>query len=705
MTSNLLLIIVGFGLLIFVHELGHFAAAKWAGIRTEAFAIGMGHVVVSWRKGVGFAVGSTHRKVVAAAGKAPAELSDEELARHGIGETEYSLRWLPIGGFVKMLGQDDLDPAAVSRHPRSFNACPVSRRMVVVSGGVIMNLILAAALFIVAFMVGVRFEAAIVGDVASTMPAGEVAPLNGEALGVTVVGLQPGDRVLEVNGKPTKTFADLQIAAAMSRPDEALTLSVERDGLDEPLRFKLMPEKDPRTGLLGIGVAPGSSNALQAKDPGGLIAELLAETGLDAAGVTLGMELVEADGRAITTYEQLQRIMEQSDGRAIATRWSGPETGVAVEATLEVEPVFQLLRYPELSDDGVRDFELGLYGLVPLVKVARVPEKSRNADVLQAGDVILRVNSQHGPRDRQVREMLQEIDDGAVEVEILRDGRPMTVRPTVRQGMLNVYLTAATELPIIAAPMTEILAPDPEASGVAKTVRAPAPAAALDLLPRTRLDAVDGIAIEDWNGFRRALRDRTAGARDAGTGVTVELTVMMPRREREQVTLPWTLDAAEITSLHALGWTAGLPSAAFEPVYTLRTAEGNPARAIVMGVEETHKLIVMTYLTIDRLFRGTVGVEQLRGPVGIVHIGTKIADRGFTYLIFFLAMISVNLAVINFLPLPIVDGGLFLYLIYEKLKGRPPSVAFQNAATIVGLFLIGTVFLVVTWNDVVRLLG
>ncbi len=111
---NFALIVLGFGLLIFVHEGGHFLAAKWAGIRTEAFAIGMGTAVVSWRKGIGFAWGSTHRAVVAKTGKAAHDLSLAELERHGIGCTEYSLRWLPIGGFVKMLGQDDADPNYVS---------------------------------------------------------------------------------------------------------------------------------------------------------------------------------------------------------------------------------------------------------------------------------------------------------------------------------------------------------------------------------------------------------------------------------------------------------------------------------------------------------------------------------------------------------------------------------------------------------------
>ena len=76
-----------------------------------------------------------------------------------------------------------------------------------------------------------------------------------------------------------------------------------------------------------------------------------------------------------------------------------------------------------------------------------------------------------------------------------------------------------------------------------------------------------------------------------------------------------------------------------------------------------------------------------------------------SYLLFFLAIISVNLAVLNFLPLPIVDGGLFLYLIYEKMFKKPPSIAFQNAAAMLGLGLIATLFIVTFYNDIVRLVG
>jgi len=133
------------------------------------------------------------------------------------------------------------------------------------------------------------------------------------------------------------------------------------------------------------------------------------------------------------------------------------------------------------------------------------------------------------------------------------------------------------------------------------------------------------------------------------------------------------------------------------------SANGNPFQAVAMGFRESRKLAIMTWLTIDRLVRGTVAVKQLRGPVGIVHLGARVVDRGATYLVFFLAMISVNLAVLNFLPLPIVDGGLFLYLLYERATGRPPSVRFQNAATTVGLVFLGTLFLFTFYNDVMRI--
>ena len=155
--GNILLIILGFGLLIALHELGHFLAARWAGIRADGFAIGMGPVIASYRGGVGFRFGSCDEVVKSRLGRLPIQLSDSELKENGLGETEYSLRMLPIGGYVKMLGQEDGRPGAVSEDPRSYGKTPVGKRMVVVSAGVIMNLITAVAMFVIAFMCSSMF--------------------------------------------------------------------------------------------------------------------------------------------------------------------------------------------------------------------------------------------------------------------------------------------------------------------------------------------------------------------------------------------------------------------------------------------------------------------------------------------------------------------------------------------------------------------
>jgi regulator of sigma E protease len=128
----------------------------------------MGPVAVAWRRGIGLRFGSTDRAVdqriheyykssgitIDGAGEDDPQRRDHlyrAMDALGIGETEYSLRWLPIGGFVKMLGQEDANPHYASNDPRSYTRCPVGKRMIVVSAGVIMNLVLAVILFIIAF--------------------------------------------------------------------------------------------------------------------------------------------------------------------------------------------------------------------------------------------------------------------------------------------------------------------------------------------------------------------------------------------------------------------------------------------------------------------------------------------------------------------------------------------------------------------------
>ncbi len=141
-----LLLALGLGFVIFFHELGHFLAAKYCDVKVEQFAVGFGPAIVAWRKGIWDSAGEqptpaydrTDRRAFRrrpTAAKAKSEykspISDAQAreigAKLGIGETEYRLNWIPLGGYVKMLGQDDLRPARPPKTPAHTTKNPSAR--------------------------------------------------------------------------------------------------------------------------------------------------------------------------------------------------------------------------------------------------------------------------------------------------------------------------------------------------------------------------------------------------------------------------------------------------------------------------------------------------------------------------------------------------------------------------------------------------
>jgi regulator of sigma E protease len=683
---NIVLIAVGFGLLIFFHELGHFMAAKWAGIRTESFAIGFGPPIMCWRKGIGFCFGSSDQLIRKRAGRTPRQMSDRELAEEGYGETEYSIRWLPLGGFVRMLGQDDMDPAAVSALPRSFNRVSIGKRMIVISAGVIMNVLVAMVCFVIAFSIGVRFEAPIIGDVAVGAPASEA-------------GLQAGDTVLSIDGSPVETFVDIQIAAGMSIPGEQLSIEVLRPEQSSPVIIQVQPVESPATGMLGIGVMPASSlTLLDVKELRPLVAAVLDRDGLGASDVAPGWTMTELGGSAVSNWGEYEARTIAAGDAGLASIWTrGKDTTSAV---LQGRPTWELLRYPDATTQTVIGFEEGIGGFVPLVRINRLVDGSVNEGVLKEGDVILACGGVLSPRMRGFREAIAATTGHTLPTRILRDGSVLDVEMRVsRSGLVNpvpkaeIFPGYAWDTPLLAMPMKAVHGKDGEVRTVASEIPD-------GILPGTRWVSVNGHGVSSWRDVWSQFHEAAAAGQ---ASIEVVLENPAPANDLRHITLPVTIQQRD--HIAALTWQPSISAMYFDPIYVVRSSGGNPLAAIAMGARESWKFIELTYLTIDRLVRGSVGVDQLHGPVGIVHIGTKVADRGFTYLIFFLAIISVNLAVLNFLPLPIVDGGMFLFLIYEKIKGRPPSVGFQNAAMMLGLLLIGTAFVVTFFNDIARLIG
>jgi len=223
-TITIIATIVVLGVLIFAHELGHFLAAKWARVGVVTFSLGFGPKILG-------------RK---------------------IGETQYQISAIPLGGYVKMIGEEPGEKIPPELIPKSFSHQPVGRRLGIVFAGPFFNFLFAIAAFAVAFTVGLPTLLPEVGEVKPDFPAFQA-------------GLQKGDRILEVNGAPVKRWEDLAKAIHES-VDRPLQLKVERG--KEVFPLSVTPQVSTQKNLFGddvrvglIGISPSGTTFTERADP------------------------------------------------------------------------------------------------------------------------------------------------------------------------------------------------------------------------------------------------------------------------------------------------------------------------------------------------------------------------------------------------------------------------------------------------------
>jgi len=212
-----LAVIFVFGSMVMIHELGHYMVAKWIGVKVIEFSFGFGPKIVGYR------------------GK----------------ETLYALRIIPLGGFVKLHGMDpevDENGRAVIapiEDAWSFTNKPVWQRMAVIAAGPFMNFVLAFILFVSVFAyLGIPSpgNTNLIGSLVKGKPA-------------AASGIQAGDKILAVNQEPTPDWNRLT-EVIHAKPDQALSLTIERAGGKQPQIVAVKTEKDPQTGYGMIGIAP-----------------------------------------------------------------------------------------------------------------------------------------------------------------------------------------------------------------------------------------------------------------------------------------------------------------------------------------------------------------------------------------------------------------------------------------------------------------
>lgn len=694
--SNVLLVVIGFGLVIVVHELGHFLAARWARIRVHAFAVGFGPAVCSFRKGLGFRVGSTDREYLTKAlGAMAARTGDTSPPPSSvflnapnllpaISPTEYRLNWFPFGGYVKMLGQEDANPRATSSAPDSYSSVPVWKRMVVVCAGVVMNVILAAVLFVIVFMAGLREVAPVIGFVAPGSPG-------------AAAGLRVGDSVRSIDGRPAVTFTDLQIATAMAGRGDAVALGVDRPGEATPIEIKVSPTVGGTQRMMQIGVAPASSRTL-ASEPARPGEKREVKAAFERAGlesvppgstlVSINSKPIEPEGH-VATLEPLLTAAGHSGGQPLVLGFQSPR-GEAAQATISPEPQYATA-YAKIEDRAIDTSHI--LGLTPLLKVVEPDENARAAGLVN-GDVIVGVGDLQHPDVPSAIAAIRAKKGATVDLRVLRGGSVLPLAaPVTAEGRFGFGVGEATNLTRIGrGPVALLSAPD-------STAAAPTPlrAALASITEPVEVAAVNDRLVADFTSLRAAIQAAASSGDPLRLRVRAGLEGGRPERE-----VSVTLSPADASALAALGWRLPLSvEGVFTPASVTVRAD-SPLAAVGMGLAKTKRVLAMTYLTFARLFEGTVRVEHLKGPVGIADLGSRFAEEGLVYTLFFLGLISANLAVVNFLPLPIVDGGLFLMLCYEGVTRRPVPEKIQAGVTFAGLALIGTMFLIVTFNDVMN---
>ncbi len=186
--------VIVLGVLVFFHELGHYLAARWRGVHVEAFSIGFGRALASWKDSRG---------------------------------TDWKLSWIPLGGYVKLHGQErpedvGADVRALWQPGRTFHEKQVASRAIIVAAGPIANFILAAVLFIVLF--------ATAGQPVILPEVGDV--LSGSA--AARAGLQTGDRIEAIDGQPMSRFEDIQHFVS-AHPSQPVSLLIRRAGADRTI--------------------------------------------------------------------------------------------------------------------------------------------------------------------------------------------------------------------------------------------------------------------------------------------------------------------------------------------------------------------------------------------------------------------------------------------------------------------------------------
>lgn len=206
------------------------------------------------------------------------------------------------------------------------------------------------------------------------------------------------------------------------------------------------------------------------------------------------------------------------------------------------------------------------------------------------------------------------------------------------------------------------------------------PAYRAGMMSGDRIVEVDGTAVDEWNDVITYIGESSRDTAD----IVVE-------RDGAQQTLTAALEYDKESGRNKIGITPEM--------------KHSVAGSVGSGMKNTWNMTVMMYKVIKQLFTGDVSVSELSGPVGIVYAVNQSAKAGVIYVVYLASLLSLNLAIMNMLPFPALDGGRLLFLLIRKITGKRITDAIEGKIHFIGIILLMVLMVYVTWNDIVKFIA
>ncbi len=669
---------LGLGAVIFVHELGHFAVAKMCGVKCDKFFIGF-------------------------------DVGGYKISRKW-GETEYGIGILPLGGYVKMLGQDD-NPANIAEQvresevsgksklatkeitgpdgekfvvdSRSYLAKSVPQRMAIISAGVIMNVIFAVIFATFAFRLGVPIIPSIVSQVAPGSAAYQA-------------GIRTGDEITAIGDVKNPSFMQLKSSVTLGDLENGIPFTILRAETGKEEVVTLRPQQE--TGLAKVGIfSPSSLRMSKEKAVGEDTPAANASTKFESGDEVIAVGVSGEESQPITTFREWTAFLVQHTDQPLEVtvrrggtapqddRFGRREGGEEVTITVPTRPMQRL---------GLA-MEMG--------KIAAVQQHSPAADAgLQSGDFIDKIGFADDSTANPALTENKFRDPIALPEQLRRmaeDNR--TIRLSVRRSASSSDGRQANEE--IDLPLRKVTWIEPSwvegdplsvpALGLAyrvlnrvRDVQPASPAAKAGLQAGDVITKAEFILPKDEKAELEPTEFGKPGKQNWPT--FVEQLQRLPASAEIKITYKRGDETATATLTPApVSDQFVVPRGfIFEPIQRIKIAS-TFGEQFQLGFEETKNSLSMVFRFLRKL--GTqVPFTALGGPVTIAKAAGYSAFEGPGKLLLFLTMLSANLAVINFMPIPMLDGGHMVFLAWEGIRGRPASEKFVIALHTVGFVCI-----------------